>query len=237
MNSVNRLTKMKNSVFFFTLVFALTSQAQNNAIIRHSAFAQLGSTGAGVGYHYQFHPKFAAGGAISYIHAVPTLFLKNVSQSKQHRLTANANFTDASIFVKWFPKGKEYYDEWEGNAFYIKAGALYRANAALFVKSVFQPKQAGRGFISSDPIVGFLNVDIQTAPIQPFLAVGHTLFGKTNRFKVMLEWGASYHGRPQYQIKQTTTPGITPVNENRIPGILNGITIYPILNAQLGYSF
>lgn len=229
---------MKNCIILIiALLFSLCNRAQNNPTIRHSAFLKFGSTGVGASYHFQFHPKFAVGGGLSYINAIPTLFLKNVSQSKQHRLTANANFSDVGIFIKWFPMGKEYYDELEGNKFYIKTGALYRANAELFVRSVFQLKQPGSAFNNTDPIMGTLNVDIQTAKIQPFLAVGHQLFGNNNRIKGFFEWGASYHGRPTYNIKQTTTPGINPVNEKRIPGILNGITVYPILNAGLGYSF
>lgn len=230
-------TKMKKNLFFLVLILALNSQAQKNATAQHIAFAQLGSTGAGVGYQFQFRPKLAIGGNLTYMNAVPTLFLKNASQSKQHRITANANYTDLSVFLKWFPVGKEYYGEPEDYEFYFKGGLTHRLSSDLSVRTDYQLKQAGNNYNNADPVSGRTSVNIRVARIQPFVLIGHQLFGKNSDLKFYFEWGAAYHGTPKYTITQTQAPGIGPLNEKRIQQILNGITIYPILNAQLGYSF
>lgn len=225
--------------FYFTLfcLLHICSYAQRNDLLKQSAFLQLGSTGIGAGYQFQMNSKFAVGGSISRMNIAPTLFMKSLSIDRQFRITATAKFTDVSGFIKWFPFGKTYYEEWEDNWSYVKVGLLYRGMSSLSVRSVFQPKQAGKNFNEADPIRGNLAVDISTWKLQPFLNIGHQLFGKNNKIRGYFEWGASFQGSPSTEIQQTVTPGISPVNESDTRKTLNAIKIYPDLNFQVGYWF
>jgi hypothetical protein len=181
--------------------------------------------------------KFAFGGSISRMTMVPTLFMKSLSVDKQFRITATAKFTDVSGFIKWFPFGKSYYEEWEDNWSYVKVGLLYRGMTSFSIRSDFQPKQPGSSFNEANLIRGNLAVDVSTWKLQPFLNVGHQLFGKDSKIRGHFEWGASLQGSPKMQIQQTTTPGISPIDESKIRKTLNLIKIYPNLNFQVGYWF
>jgi hypothetical protein len=224
---------------FITSLFLATScvRAQVVSAPRQMAFVQLGTTGIGLGYHNQLNSKFAAGGNLTFMSATPTVFMKSISETKQHRITASAKYIDATAFLMWFPVGKEYYGEQEDYQFYFKGGLTYRMNADLSVRTDYQLKQSGNNFNNTDPVKGRLNVDIRIAKIQPFVLIGHQLGGNNSNLKFYFEWGASYHGKPKYTITQTNTPGITPLNQARIPQLLNGIIVYPILNAHIGYTF
>jgi hypothetical protein len=109
--------------------------------------------------------------------------------------------------------------------------------SSFSIRSDFQPKQPGNSFNEADLIRGNLAVDVSTWKLQPFLNIGHQLFGKNNPIRGHFEWGASFQGSPQTQIKQTVTPGISPVNESTIRKTINTIKIYPNLNFQVGYWF
>ena len=223
-----------------TLLFSLLvifSYAQQHFKHQQAAFAHLGTTGFGIGYQNHFKTKLAYGGSISYMNAAPTLFMKSLSQSRQFRLTPNARFTDVSGFIKWFPFGKSYYQDWEDNWSYVKVGLLYRGFSNFSIRSDFQPKQAGKSFNEADPIRGNMVVNVQTWKLQPFLNIGHQIFGKDNKIRGHFEWGASFQGSPRTDIQQTITPGISPVNESKIKSTLNVIKIYPDLNIQVGYWF
>ncbi len=213
------------------------SYAQRNDVQKQSVFTQIGSTGFGVGYQNQFKAKFAFGGAMSYMNMSPTLFMKSLSVSRQFRVTTTGKFVDLSGFIKWFPFGKSYYDEWEDNWSYVKVGLLYRGMSDFSIRSDFQPKQSGNSFNQADPVRGKLVVDVSTWKLQPFVNIGHQLFGKNNKIRGHFEWGASLQGSPQSQIQQTVTPGISPVNESKIRKTLNAIKVYPDLNFQVGYWF
>jgi hypothetical protein len=227
--------KTKLTILFSMLI--IFSYAQQQVKLKQAAFAHLGSTGFGVGYQNHFKTKFAVGGSISYMNLSPTLFMKSLSVSRQFRVTSSAKFTDVAAYVKWFPFGKEYFQEWEDNWSYIKVGVLYRAGGNFSIKSDFQPKQAGKSFNEADPIRGNLVVDVQTWKLQPFVNIGHQLFGKNQKIRGHFEWGASLQGSPSSQIQQIVTPGISAVNESKIRSTLNAIKIYPDLNFQIGYWF
>jgi hypothetical protein len=223
-----------------TLLFSLLvifTQAQQQIKLKQAAFAQLGTTGFGIGYQNHFKTKLAYGGSISHMNLAPTIFMKSLSQSQQFRLSPNARFTDVSAFIKWFPFGQSYYQEWEDNWSYVKVGFLYRGFSNFSLRSDFQPKQAGKSFNEADPVRGNLLINIQTWKLQPFLNIGHQLFGKDNKIRGHFEWGASFQGSPRSQFQQTVTPGFSRVNESKIRSSLNVIKIYPDLNIQVGYWF
>ena len=227
--------KTKLTILFSLLI--LFSYAQQKVNLKQAAFAHLGTTGFGVGYQNHFTTKFAVGGSISRMNLSPTVFMKGLSQSRQFKFTSTAKFVDVSAFIKWFPFGKPYYEEWEDNWSYLKVGLLYRGFSDFSIRSVFQPKQAGKSFNESDPIRGDLLVNVQTLKLQPFVNVGHQLFGTDKKIRGYLEWGASFQGSPRTQIQQTITPGISTVNEMRISSFLKNIKVYPNLNFQVGYWF
>lgn len=227
--------KTKLTIFFSLLI--LFSYAQQKVNLKQAAFAHLGTTGFGIGYQNHFTTKFAVGGSISRMNLSPTLFMKSLSQSRQFKFTSTAKFVDVSAFVKWFPFGKSYYEEWEDNWSYLKVGLLYRGFSDFSIRSAFQPKQAGKSFNESDPIRGDLLVNVQTSKLQPFVNVGHQLFGTNKKIRGHIEWGASFQGSPRCQIQQTVTTGISIINESKIRSTLNAIKIYPDLNFQIGYWF
>lgn len=228
---------MKTKLTLLFCLLALFSFGQQKVKLKQAAFAHLGTTGFGLGYQKHFKTKLAYGGSISHMNLSPTFFMKSLSQSRQFKITPSARFTDVAAFIKWFPFGKEYYQEWEDNWSYVKVGFLYRAGADFSITSDFQPKQAGKSFNQADPIRGKFNVNVQTWKLQPFVNIGHQLFGKDNKIRGHFEWGASLQGSPKTQIQQTTTPGISPVNESKIRSTLNAIKIYPDVNIQVGYWF
>ena len=228
---------MKTLYITLFCLLHICSYAQRNDVPKQSVFTQIGTTGFGIGYQNQIKSKFAFGGSLSYMNMSPTLFMKSLSVSRQFRVTTTGKFADLSGFIKWFPFGKSYYDEWDDNSSYVKMGLLYRGMSDFSIRSDFQPKQSGRSFNEADPIRGKLLVDITTWKFQPFINIGHQLFGKNNKIRGFFEWGASFQGSPQSQIQQTVTPGISPVNESNIRKTLNAIKIYPDLNVQVGYWF
>jgi len=224
---------------FITLfcLLHICSYAQRNTALKQSVYTQLGTNGFGAGYQNQFKAKLAFGGSISYMNMSPTLFMKSLSASRQFRVTTTAKFMDVSGFIKWFPFGKSYFEEWEDNWSYVKVGFLYRGFSDFSIRSDFQPKQSGKSFNEADPVRGALVVDVSTWKLQPFVNIGHQLFGKNNKIRGHFEWGASMQGSPQSQIQQTVTPGISPIDESKIRKTLNVIKIYPDLNFQVGYWF
>ena len=228
---------MKTSFIAFFFLLAIGCYAQQNTLLKQSIYSQLGSTGFTAGYQNHFKTKLAYGGSISYLNMSPTLFMKSLSTTRQFRVTTTAKFMDVSGFIKWFPFGKSYYDEWEDNWSYIKVGFLFRGFSDFSIRSDFQPKQSGKNFNEADPIRGKLVVDISTWKLQPFLNIGHQLFGKDTKIRGHFEWGASLQGSPKMQIQQTTTPGISPIDETKIRKTLNAVKIYPDLNFQVGYWF
>ncbi len=228
---------MKTLYITLLCLLHICSYAQRNDVLKQSVFTQLGTTGFGIGYQNQFKSKLAFGGSISYMNMSPTLFMKSLSVSRQFKVTTTAKFVDLSGFIKWFPFGKSYYDEWEDNWSYIKVGLLYRGMSDFSIRSDFQPKQTGNSFNQADPVRGKLVVDVSTWKLQPFVNIGHQLFGKNKKIRGNFEWGASLQGSPQSQIQQTVTPGISPVNESKIRKTLNAIKVYPDLNVQVGYWF
>lgn len=228
---------MKTTLIGIFCLLQICSYAQRNEALKQSVYTQLGTTGFGIGYQNQFQSKFAYGGGISYMNVVPTLFMKSLSATRQFRVTGTAKFLDVSAFVKWFPFGKSYYEEWEDNWSYVKVGLLYRGFSEFSIRSDFQPKQPGNSFNEANLIRGKLSVDVTTWKVQPFLNIGHQLFGKNNKIRGHIEWGASFQGTPKTQIQQTVTPGISPVNESRIRKTINVIKVYPDLNLQVGYWF
>jgi hypothetical protein len=215
----------------------ICSYAQLNTALKQSVYTQFGTTGFGVGYQNQFSAKFGFGGSIAYMNMSPTLFIKSISVSTQYRVTTTSEFMDVSGFVKWFPLGKSYFGEWEDNRSYVKVGVLYRGFSNFSMRSDFQPKQSGKSFNEEDPIRGKLVVDVSTWKLQPFVNIGHQLFGINSKIRGHFEWGASLQGSPHSQIQQTVTLGISPINENQIRKTLNLIKIYPNLNFQVGYWF
>jgi hypothetical protein len=228
---------MKTLYITLFCLLHICSYAQRNDLLKQSINTQIGTTGFGVGYQNQIQSKLAFGGGISYMNTVPTLFMKSLSVSRQFRITGTAKFLDVSAFIKWFPFGKSYYEEWEDNWSYVKVGLLYRGMSSFSIRSDFQPKQPGSSFNEANLIRGNLAVDVSTWKLQPFLNIGHQLFGKNNAIRGHFEWGASFQGSPQTQIKQTVTPGIQPVDESKIRKTINTIKIYPDLNFQVGYWF
>jgi hypothetical protein len=228
---------MKTLCITLFCLLHICSYAQRNNMLKQSIFTQIGTTGFGVGYQNQIQSKLTLGGGISYMNAAPTLFTKSLSVSNQFRVTGAAKFTDLSAFIKWFPFGKSYYEEWEDNWSYVKVGFLYRGMSSFSLRSDFQPKQPGNSFNEANLIRGNLVIDISTWKLQPFLNIGHQLFGKNNSIRGHFEWGASLQGSPQMQIQQSVTPGIKPVDEKTIRKTLNTIKIYPDLNFQIGYWF
>jgi hypothetical protein len=228
---------MKTLYITLFCLIHICSYAQRNDVPKQSINALIGTTGFGAGYQYQINSKFAFGGSISRMNMAPTLFMKSLSVDRQFRITATAKFTDVSGFIKWFPFGKSYYEEWEDNWSYVKVGLLYRGMTSFSIRSDFQPKQPGSSFNEANLIRGNLAVDVSTWKLQPFLNIGHQLFGKNNAIRGFFEWGASLQGSPLTQIQQTVTPGIQPVDESKIRKTINAIKIYPDLNFQVGYWF
>ena len=228
---------MKTTIITLLCLLSICSYAQRNKVLKHSVYTQLGTNGFGAGYQNHFKTKFAYGGSISYMNISPTLFMKSLSASQQFRVTTTAKFMDVSGFIKWYPFGKSYFEEWEDNWSYVKVGFLYRGFSDFSIRSDFQPKQSGKKFNEADPIRGRLTVDISTWEVQPFLNIGHQLFGRNNKIRGHFEWGASLQGSPQMQIQQTTTRGFSPINESTIRKTLNVIKIYPDFNFQIGYWF
>ena len=228
---------MKTRLILLFCLFQFCSYAQRTPELKQSVYAHLGTTGFGGGYQNHFKTKLAYGGSISYMNLSPTLFMKSLSSSRQFRVTNTAKFFDLAAFVKWFPFGKSYYEEWEDNWSYVKVGFLYRGFSDFSMASDFQPKQAGKSFNESDPIRGQLRVDATTWKLQPFVNIGHQLFGKNNKIRGHFEWGASLQGSPKLNIQQTVTPGISPVDESKIRKTLNAIKVFPNLNFQVGYWF
>lgn len=228
---------MKTKLTLLFCLLTIAGIAQPPMQRKQAAFAHLGSTGFGIGYQNHFKTKLAYGGSISYMNLSPTFFMKSLSASRQFNVNPTARFTDVAAFIKWFPFGKSYYQEWEDNWSYVKVGFLYRGFSNFSIRSEFQPKQAGRSFNEADPIRGNLVVNVQTWKLQPFVNFGHQLFGRDNKIRGHFEWGASLQGSPKSQITQTTTPGIEAVNESKIRSTINAIKVYPDLNIQIGYWF
>lgn len=228
---------MKSSLFLLPLLLALAGRAQFFAAPRHSASVQLGTVGMGAGYQYRLHPKFAVGGSISYLDAAPTLFLKNASQSKQHRVTAYAQFVDVAAFIIWYPGGAEYYGETEGGRLYVKAGLLYRSNPRFLVRSVYQWKQEGKRFNPDDPIRGSILVDITNHAVQPIVNLGYSFWQLNDRMKASIEAGASYHGKSGLKTSEFATPGIDQPNIDRLLRVATNMVVFPQLQISFTYTF
>lgn len=218
--------------FTWTIIFSF---GQSNTFARQTVFAQLGSTGIGGGYQIQLLTQLAVGGSISYLQSTPTLFLKNVSQSKQHRVTANAQFIDLSTFLTWYPFSCSYYGEIENGNLFVKAGLLYRSNPSYWIRSDYQWKQDGNQFNPNDPIQGKIYVDLLTKKIQPFLSIGFTCWTLSDQLYSTIELGASYHGKPLIQLSQSATSGIDQPNMDRLLQVGSNLSVFPRLNITFYY--
>ncbi len=190
---------------------------------------------------YQFHPKWSVGSSVSYLH------LKGATQTilsgQSVNINAFLNFVQVGFFGKYHPMVK--YDSHEfgkksffisRNSFYLKSGVFLRNKPVLSISSTFsEPLKVGDLTLTPDQ-TGKVDVFLMTGNIMAYAGMGLTLTTPIKRFKIGMEVGSFYHGKPKVVMEASGALQHNTRNQEQLQRNLSFIQILPQIQIDFIYQ-
>ncbi len=193
-----------------------------------------GSNGIGFSLQRQVSAKLAFGISGNSVNLGTKLF--HYFAGKIIKTSVSTNTLQAEAFVKWFPKGRDFYGDYERNRLFIRAGAAMRENPSYLVTTSFWDKFEFGDFVLTDKEIGSVDMKISTNKIQPFAGIGYNIIN-SYRFAVSAEAGSIYHGTPSINVNASGILQSNEMNEARLREIASTIKFLPYLRIEAGIKF
>jgi hypothetical protein len=202
----------------------------------------IGLSGPMLSTSYQFHPKWSVGSSVSYLHLNGATQTTLSGQSVN--ISAFLNFVQVGFFGKYHPMAK--YDSHEfgkksffiaRNSFYLKSGVFLRNKPVLTISSTFsEPLKVGDLTLTPDQ-TGKVDVFLMTGNIMAFAGIGLTLATPIKRFKIGMEVGSYYHGKPKVVMESSGTLQHNSRNQEQLQRNLSFVQILPQIQIDFIYEF
>jgi hypothetical protein len=201
----------------------------------------IGLSGPMLSTSYQFHPKWSMGSSVSYLH------LKGATQTtlsgQSVNISAFLNFVQVGFFGKYHPMA-EYDSHGYGkksfffarNSFYLKSGVFLRNKPVLTISSTFsEPLKVGDLTLTPDQ-TGKVDVFLMTGNIMAYAGMGLTLATPIKRFKIGMEAGSYYHGKPKVVMEASGALQHNSRNQEQLQRNLSFIQILPQIQIDFIYQ-
>lgn len=230
---------MKRIIFTINLFLcvALTTHGQSDLDLAGG----IGLSGPMLSASYQFHSKWSVGSSVSYLH------LKGATQTtlsgQSVNINAFLNFVQVGFFGKYHPMVK--YDSHEfgkksffisRNSFYLKSGVFLRNKPVLSISSTFsEPLKVGDLTLTPDQ-TGKVDVFLMTGNIMAYAGMGLTLTTPIKRFKIGMEVGSFYHGKPKVVMEASGALQHNSRNQEQLQRNLSFIQILPQIQIDFIYQ-
>lgn len=214
------------------LTFNVAFSQSNKAV-----YGSISTVGAGIGYQHQFHGKFSFDANANYLNLRPSLLIGFLTQYTHHRITAHVKMFHGEASIKWHPFGSEYYDEYERNKFFIRAGIAFKDNSKYRVFSDYQLKTGTKKFAPIDSTIGRFDIMLNTKKIQPYLGLGFQALRYESNFIFNLEAGFFYHDQPDFTITETGAKNYYNLKQSqRANNLIRSVIVYPQIKISFGYK-
>lgn len=210
----------------FILLFVFPAGVVAQGKIYDDYRFSAGSLGAQFSAQKNTSVKGALLGAVSYLKTNQEFNFKVLNQTVNVR--PDIEFLQGGLYGVYYPwarvgtKGKIEKRHWKlvgGVA--ARFSETYQANATIKEKFFFA------GSTLSTEQVGYVQVNIRTLRLQPYVGMGYETFIAESPLGLFFDLGTYYQGKPWVKMKATGTLSDNAQNQQRLQDNLNGYRWFP----------